>query len=324
MHTVCHIRKCTSTQSRMQILKEVHKSIIHPPDKHAFLIRICLGAAPSHPWPCQSSSNGATPSSWEQWGGMKDVYSARVYLYLTLSVSTYLFSFFTPLYQPNLNDLNSIWAPKHLSLPYLWIMERFSGIQNFIESTPLRFTLSPLLLHSSSYISSSLNAYTKYILLHGESHVPEYIQTYMHQHAYHPPLNPFLPPSLTQESWLSRDRRTGWLVLHQPSTNHSTPLAPVLPLLPSLSSSPPPSFSPPHPLPPPHSLPLVCLCHQLGLAGSQAALGSARLAFPLWHGTTGPSCCVHACVHTCAWKGIMSVFIHLYIHIPLKRCDFSL
>lgn len=49
---------------------------------------------------------------------------------LGLSFSTYLFSFFTPCYQPNLNDLNSIWAQKHLSLPYLWIMERFSGIQN--------------------------------------------------------------------------------------------------------------------------------------------------------------------------------------------------
>lgn len=94
----------------------------------------------------------------ERGGGMKDVYSACVYLYrsccLTLPVSTYLFSFFTPQYQPNLNDLNSIWASKHLSLPYLWIMERFSGIQNFIESTPLRFTMSPLLLHSSiSHIS---------------------------------------------------------------------------------------------------------------------------------------------------------------------------
>lgn len=127
--------------------------------------------------------------------GLKDVYSSRVYLYhgccLALSVSSYLFSFFTSQYQPNLNDLNSIQAPKHLSLPYLWIMERFSGIQNFIESTPLRFSQSPLLLHCSiSHISYSLNAHSKYIPHTQGAHIHEYI------HACIPALfKPFHSPS---------------------------------------------------------------------------------------------------------------------------------
>lgn len=51
------------------------------------------------------------------------------------------------------NDSNSIWALKHLSPPYLWIMGRFSGVLKFMESTPLRF---PPSLHSPvSHVSSS-------------------------------------------------------------------------------------------------------------------------------------------------------------------------
>lgn len=179
---------------------------------------------------------------------------------LALSVSSYLFSFFTSLYQPNLDHLNSISAPKHLSAPYLWIMERFSGIHSFIESTPLRFTQSPFLLHCSiSRTSSSLNAHSKYIPHTRWAHIQEYM------HARIPALfKPF-------------------------------PLPQLLRFLPSFLPSLPPFFpsTSPHSLFPLRSLSLRCSCHQLRLAGSQAAQGFAPLAFPLWHGTTG-----HAVWHT--------------------------
>lgn len=172
---------------------------------------------------------------------MTGVYSAHVYLYLTLvflhlsvfilrsSVSAKLerFKFY-------------LGSEKHLSPPYLWIIERFSGIQYFIESTPLRFysivpLFTPLLL---LYIILSQRLHK----IHA-SHIHEYIHTCINMHTIPPFLNPSLLPSLTQESWLSRDSRVGWLVLHQPSTNHSTPLAPVLPFASLLSP-----YTPPPPL----------------------------------------------------------------------------
>lgn len=100
-------RSSTQTQHLLDALFCSCKFVKHTPEKTHSSSESAPGAAPSHPWPCQSSSNLATPSSWEQrggGGGMKDVYSVRGCLYhgcrLAPSVSTYLFSFFTP--QPNL------------------------------------------------------------------------------------------------------------------------------------------------------------------------------------------------------------------------------
>ncbi len=142
------------------------------------------------------------------------------------------------------------------------------------------------------------------------------MNTYMHQHAYHPPLNPFLPLSLIHTGFFALPRLKGWMVgvapalsnpLHSPGScpSFASLLSSLLPLLPFILFLLSALF------------PSVCLCHQLGLAGSQAALGSARLAFPLWHGTTGPSCCVHGCVCKC---------VRMYICVRgknMSRCTFE-
>ncbi len=112
----------------------------------------------------------------------------------------------------------------------------------------------------------------------------------MHQHANHPPLNPPLPLSLSYTQDSALQRLNGWLVGVAPAL--SSP--PSLPWLLSFLCF-PPSFTSLDPLPPLRSLPFSYLCHQLGLAGSQAALGSAPLAFQLWHGTTGQTCCFSVC-----------------------------
>lgn len=97
------------------------------------------------------------------------------------------------------------------------------------------------------------------------------IHKYACLRAYHPPLKPFLSLSSSCQNLCFSE----WLVSFT-STLQTISLSWLLSFLCA-----PPSFTLLRPLPPLCSLPISCLCHQLGLAGSQAALGFARLALPL-------------------------------------------
>lgn len=122
-------------------------------------------------------------------------------------------------------------------------MERFSGIQNFIESTPLRFTLSPLFYSTPpsppSPIHHPLSTPTQIHTSHIERHT--HVNAYKHASTCKtippPPLQiPFPPLSPSYRLLRSPEIEglVGWLVgVAPPLPPPSPPLAPVLPPLPS-------------------------------------------------------------------------------------------
>lgn len=121
-------------------------------------------------------------------------------------------------------------------------MERFSGIQNFIESTPLRFTLSPLFYSTPpsppSPIHHPLSTPTQIHTSHIERHT--HVNAYKHASTCKtipPPSKSLFHLFLRHTGFFALQRLkgwlVGWLVLHHLFHPLHPPLAPVLPPLPS-------------------------------------------------------------------------------------------
>lgn len=105
-------------------------------------------------------------------------------------------------------------SERHLSRPYLWIMERFSGIPKFrVDSPPLPFIAPCAALLHLPYIippRRPRNIHTS----HMEEHT--YMNTNMHQHANPPPVKSLTASfAVTHAGW--KDWFFGWSVGDTPA-----------------------------------------------------------------------------------------------------------